>query len=47
MEKSLKDLIADIIWDNAKIMVEYGVDPYIDNADEIADIIMRELEEKL
>ena len=47
MSKHLKDLIADIIWENAKIRVEYGEDPYVDNTEELADIILSVLEEKL
>ena len=43
----LKTLISDIIWQNADIRSEYGVDLYIDNTDELADLILKALEEKL
>ncbi len=47
MTKTHKDLIADIIDENAQINVEWGVDPYINNSDDIADLILKALEEKL
>lgn len=45
MSKTLEDLIADVIWDNAEIIVEYGRNPYIDNADKIAELIIQKIME--
>ncbi len=45
MSDTLKDLIVDIIDSNAQINVEWGVDPYINNSDDIADLILKAIQE--
>ena len=43
----LQNLISDIIWNEAEIHNEYGVDPYVSNSDELAEKILILVQQEL
>lgn len=45
MTDNLKQIIENIIDDNAQINVEWGVDPYINNSDDLAELILKAIQE--